>query len=52
MYKRERVLKPYCCTSDKVRKIELGIEKMKKRNIQNNWTSSDNLNQWKMHLHE
>lgn len=35
-----------------MRKIELEMEEKKKRNIQNNWTSSDNLNQWKVHLHE
>lgn len=41
MYRRERVLKPYCA-SDKVKmyKILLEMEEKKKRNIQNNWTSS------------
>lgn len=47
MCKRERVLKFYCCASDKIKmcKIELEMEEKKKRNVQNNWTSSDNLNQ-------
>lgn len=53
MYKRKRVLKPYCHSSSKVKmcKMKLDMEE-KKKNIQNNWATSDNLNQCKVHLHQ
>lgn len=54
VYKRKRVLKPYCCSSSKAEmcKMKLDMEGKKKRNIQNNLATSDNLNQRKVHFHQ
>lgn len=50
----KRVLKPYCHSSGKIKicKMKLDMEEKKKRNIQNTWATSDNLNQCKVYLHQ